>query len=231
MKTVGKVGAAVAALVFLSTPMGAARAADVPISDAERLLFVSNHLARVGLHRQLDYGVKKQGSLEAGFDGSAKLDILSRDGQGKAVDIHFLPGQPDASNPSLPHVEGNPILLLFLERQTREMARLTGGHADYFKRRIRAALAEHAKISDVQVDVGGRSRPAKRIEISPYLEDPNRDRFEKFARESYLFELADGVPGTIYRLEARLPAPDGDAKAAPMLDETLTFKAEQPLKK
>lgn len=227
---------AVAALLALVAGPSSADEKQQPISDAEKLLFQSNHLTHVGPHHRLRYGFKKAGSLEAGFGDSVEVDVVGEDGAGKAVDVRFLPvqsaAQGGALNPSMPHVEGNPVLLLFLDRQIHEMARLTGGRPDYFQRRIRMALADHAQISDTRITVGGHSHAAKQIAISPYLDDPNRSHFEKFAAESYVFVLGDDVPGSIYSLQAHLAAPDGEAKsaAAPLLDETLTFDAEQPIK-
>jgi len=207
-----------------------AHAADQPISEAETLLFMSNHLAQVAPQHRLHYTFRKEGTLEAGFSDSVDIDVTGADGaSGKRISAHFLNKRDGARAPDLPHVEGNPALLLFLEREIHEMARLTGGRPDYFQRRIRAALADHAETRDASVTVGGKTLAAKQITIAPFAEDPNRARFEKFAGKTYVFLLSNDVPGVLYRVEARVPA--GDAPAhPPLLVETMTFSSEQPLR-
>jgi len=200
-----------------------------PISQAERLLFMSNHMERVAPRRRLHYAFRRDGSLEPALTDTVDVDVLAADGAtGRSVKVRFLSKGPGSASPSLPHVEGNPALLLYLEREIREMARLTGGRPEYFQRRIRNALAEHAQISEATVTLAGHRIAARRIEIAPYVDDPNRSRFEKFARRSYVFTLSDDVPGVLYSIETRLPATEDAGKAGAMLlDEKMDFRGEQ----
>ena len=55
--------------------------------------------------------------------------------------------------------EGNPVLLYFLERDIREMERLTGGKSGYFRKAIRLALARSAS---VEADASFARRPGPR---------------------------------------------------------------------
>jgi hypothetical protein len=56
----------------------------------------------------------------------------------------------------------------------------------------------------------GKDVPAKRITISPFLGDPQRQRFEKQALAQYRFVLSSAVPGGIVELSAR-SGPGDDA--------------------
>jgi hypothetical protein len=63
--------------------------------------------------------------------------------------------------------------------------------------------------------------------ISPYLEDPNRPRFEKFARKEYRFVLSDAVPGGVYSIRTQVGG-EG-ASAAPLIVEELFIDGAQAL--
>ncbi|HEX7155661.1 MAG TPA: hypothetical protein VF229_00505 [Burkholderiaceae bacterium] len=193
-----------------------------PISRAETLLFMSNHLAALAVPRRLHYEFRKSGSLEAGFEDTVDIDVTpgaeagTRDGSAR-----FFSGDRRVPYPTVEHVEGNPVLLFYLEREIREMSRLTGGKPDYFRKRIRMALADHFDVREIQVQVASGLVDATQIVISPYLDDPNRARFENLATKTYVFTISDRVPGTIYQVEGRVPA--SDKGSAAVLVETLTF--------
>jgi len=215
--------AAAAALLF-----GVAAAhgdSPVPISQAETMLFMAPHLQDVQPPSRLHYAFRKSGTLEKGFSDTVDIDInAAADGSRKGT-ARFLSGERRIPYPEVEHVEGNPVLLFYLEREIREMARLTGGRADHFRQRIRAALADSAQIKDVDIHFDGRTLRAQQITISPYDTDPNRDRFVRLAGKQYVFTLCDGIPGRIYQLRGIVAAASGSSKDEPVLDETLTFKS------
>jgi hypothetical protein len=104
------------------------------------------------------------------------------------------------------------------------MARLTGGKPNYFRKRIRLALADSAQIKPVEIKYAGQTVAAQQVTISPYLDDPEKSRFERFAGKRYVFTFSDKVPGSVYQLRATVPGADASAKQA-VLDETLTLKS------
>ena len=62
----------------------------------------------------------------------------------------------------LPPVDGataNPVTLFYLERDIREMERLTKGKAAYFRKRIRMALYQGAQVRDVRFSYRGQTVP------------------------------------------------------------------------
>ena len=69
--------------------------------------------------------------------------------------------------PDIESANGNPVILSFLERDVREMERRTGGKANYFRKRVRLALAENAQVETITVDLQGRPVEAVRISIRP----------------------------------------------------------------
>lgn len=211
----------VAPLLLLAA-FGAAACAQgpAPASAAERLIFVDPQLRNVKLPATLHYAFKRTGSLEPVFDDDVSIELRTRGGGGCcAADGRFLSGERELALPPIDDAQANPVTLFFLEHDVRDMQRRTGGQQAHFRRRIRLALAEAAKVSDTTVRYRGRDWPAKEVRISPYLDDPNRARFPRYADKEYVFVLAADVPGGVAQLRTRVP---GDG-AAPLIEETLTL--------
>ena len=200
---------------------GSSHAAD-EISPAEKALFVNNQLGAVNLPAQLRYSYRKQGSLEAGFDDSVTIALRrTADGACCATSAEFLHGERALRLPDIEAAQGNPAILYFLERDIREMQRLTKGQPNYFRKRIRLAVFNGATLRPVQVAWAGKTIEAQEIQISPYLDDPLRERFAQLAGKQYTFTLADAVPGGLHSIRTRVAGASG---APPLLTEEMTFE-------
>jgi len=215
----------VAAALCLALP--AAGADPQPISQAETLLFMTPHLKDVATPSRLHYAFRKSGTLEQGFSDSVDVDITGQPDGSKKGAVRFFSGTRQIPYPEVEHAEGNPVLLFYLEREIREMARLTGGAPNHFRQRIRSALAESAQIESVDIRVGDQKITAQRITISPYGSDPNRDRFQnqRLATKQYVFTLSQKIPGLVYQMRGHVPVAADVTTDAGVLDETLTFES------
>lgn len=193
-----------------------------PITEAETLLFVTDHLAGVKPPSTLRYTIRHGGSMEKAFDDTAEVVVSPGKGQNaKVVTARFLSGERRLELPEVTAAKGNPVLLYFLERDIREMKRLTGAkNQNYFQKRIRLALAAGPEVKAVTIKVDGREVAAKEIRVSPYLDDPNKEKFEEFTGKYYVFTLSDAVPGQIYRAESVIPDKEG---APPLVEEVLAY--------
>jgi hypothetical protein len=220
-------GLAAAALLVGLT---AADAETVPISQAETMLFMTPHLEDVKPPRQLHYAYRKSGTLEQGFSDTIDVDITGAADGSRNGTVHFFSGARRIDFPERDHVDGNPLLLFYLEHELSEMHRLTGGTPSYFRQLIRSALADSARIKDVDIRFDGRTLRAQQITISPYDTDPNRARFVRLATKQYVFTLSDEIPGRIYQLRSYVPPASGSDGDEAVLEETLTFKSAGPLK-
>ncbi|MGN6389181.1 MAG: hypothetical protein ACTHL1_06690 [Burkholderiaceae bacterium] len=218
-----------AACLFLLRP---AVAAAQEISTAEKLLFETNQLGNVKGPQTLRYSYVRRGSLEPAFDDEVKVDVGKKGADGKApVSAHFLSGDKAVEIPPVTEAEGNPALLGFLERDIREMKRLTGGSVNYFRKRIRLALAGAADVKPVTVRYGDHDVHGSQVTITPYRDDPMHDKFPKYQDKRYEFVLVDAVPGTLYRVRSVVPQ-EGKSEGgktedknggAPLIEETMTF--------
>jgi hypothetical protein len=108
------------------------------------------------------------------------------------------------------------------------MERRTGGKATYFRKRVRMALAESAQVQPIQFDFNGRSVNGTQITLHPFTDDPLKSRFEKLADKTYVFTLSQEVPGQLYRMQTQARAPQAQADAPPLLEETVTFTGAEP---
>jgi hypothetical protein len=207
-----------ASLIFLACAGVSAQ----DYSEAERLLFLNNHLEKLKKPLALRYRYSKQGNLEKPAEDAAVMRIKSVDSkEGKLVKVDFLSGERKLELPETADTTGNPILLNFLERDTREMKRLTGGSANYFRKRIRIALMEKAQVAPTMIDYEGKKVAAKTVSIQPYVDDMLRARIGKFEQKSYSFTVCDQVPGEIY--EMRSVVMDPAQKDRVLIEETVRF--------
>ena len=219
----------VAAVMFAGlmgvAPMVAKAAED--FSAAERALFIDNQLGTLRPPKTLHFTFSKRGTLEEGFDDTVDVLLKAKaDGSCCAASARFLTGARAMRQPDVEGAQGNPAILYFLERDINEMQRLTGGKANYFRQRIRMAVYQGASIRTVTLQYRGRPVAVRQIDISPYLEDPNRPRFEKLASKRYSFMLSAGVPGGLYGIRTRI---DGASAAAPaLMAEEMMLDGTQP---
>jgi hypothetical protein len=209
---------------MLSAQPGAA--AD-DVSPAEKALFVTDHLGTLKPPTTLRYSFRKSGTLEPGFDDKVLVSLRAQpDGRCCTAAAEFLSGSRRLTLPEVESAQGNPVILYFLERDIREMQRLTKGQQNYFRKRIRMAVYQGATMSEVSASYLGRSVAAREITVAPYLDDPLRARFETLAGKRYVFTLSDQVPGGVAGIRTQVDS----AGAPPLLVEEMTLEgvARQP---
>lgn len=218
-------------------PGAAARAAE-PAKDfsaAERALFMTDQFAKLRAPMTLRYQFRRSGSLEPAFDDTVSITLKSHPG-GRCCDAtgEFLSGERKFDLPPVEGATGNPVTLFFLERDVREMQRLTSGKSPYFRKRIRMAIFQGAQQRTVSLRYRGKAVAGQEYTITPYVDDPNRPRFEKFANKRYVFTLSDAVPGGVYGIRAFVADATKSADAPPLLAEELLIDgataAAAPLK-
>lgn len=225
------VGGLCAALALATIANGAA--ASQPVSPAESLLFETDHLARVQAPATLVYAFRRTSNVDPGFEDTVQLELANSNGK-KKVSVHFLTGPRKHDIAEVEDAHGNPVLLGFLERDIAEMKRLTGGSTNYFRKRIRMALAEAAQVRRQPITYGGKQLEAQVVRIQPYLNDPLHARFEKYVQKTYTFVVSEQVPGGVYQLRTSLGSPGGTRSAgspvptvpvgaAPVIEESLTL--------
>jgi hypothetical protein len=217
MKILTRLAGAALALALGCTALPAAAADTDQFSEAERLVFTDRHLANVKPPTSLHYSFVKSGSLEPGFQDQVEIDVKPAG----RVQGRFLSGERAVVLPEIEQAESNPVILFFLEHDIRDMERLTKGKSAYFRKRIRMAMVDAFQVRDVHVSYDGADLPAREVTLQPYVKDPNRPRFEKYADKRYTFVLAKDVPGGVYQVRTSLPG--ALPSDAPVMEEVLTL--------
>lgn len=195
-----------------------------PISAVEQRVFLDNHLGNLAKTADVEYNFKRTGTVGDNFED--KVVVHVRDGgkaKGRLASADFLTGTKKLELPEIPNSQGNPVILYFLERDVREMERITKGKQYFFRKRIRLALADADQIKPVTVPFEGHDIKASEIRVQPYLNDPvMQARADKYEKKTYIFTLSDQVPGGVYQISTKVDSPDGKS-AAPLVEETMTF--------
>ena len=190
------------------------------ISTAERLLFLEDHLHRVAHSASLHYEYVKRIGGGVEFVDEVRVRITRPKPEKPAsVAAEFLSGHRNIPLPLINQASGNPALMGFLERDLREMQRLTGGATAYFRKRIRLALAEENDFRVVSFSYGGKQYEGSQVTIQPYINDPLRARFPAYVNKTYTFLFSRDVPGSLYRVHTST----GAQNSSSTVEETMTF--------
>jgi hypothetical protein len=224
----------------LSLPVAAAEAQtaeqpEVKFSQAETLMWMTNQLASITRPLNLRYDFHKTGTLEPEFNFEDKVDFkvekINTDGS-KNGSIQFFNGEHSFPAPPMESSTVNPVIGHYLFGDVMQMNRLTDPNGDarerwrYFQRRIKFALSEDAVVKPVSFDFDGRSWKGYEISFLPYVKDPKRNLFEKFAEKRYTVTVSDDLPGYLYRIETTIPAPKPEQP--PLVHEVLQLTAAKP---
>ncbi|AYH43997.1 hypothetical protein CDA09_11480 [Azoarcus sp. DN11] len=210
------------AALLAVTPAAAADAAG-PVSEAERLVFEDAHLRNLPAKASLHYRYRHSETGQAEIDDEVVLTASPEEGKERVVHVDYLHGERHLALPDVADPISNPLILYFLEADVRDMRRRLGGQENYFRHRIRLALAEAATLSDVVVSHEGKAVQATRIEIRPYAADEQQERLRGLGNKIYRFTLSRLVPGGVYELSTHVAAPAG---GQPLLEEVVTLRGE-----
>lgn len=199
---------------------------EVELSEAETRVWMTDQLRAVSRTMRLVYSFEKSGTLEPGFVDEVNfvIDKINPDGT-KAASLEFFSGERRFPVPAVESTTVNPVIKVYMQGDVYEMNRLTdpeGGARErwrYFQRRIKFALAETAVVKPTTFEFDGRSWAGHEIRFQPYVNDPKRELFERFADKTYSLIVSDDLPGYVYRIETRVPGPEPAAE--PLLREVL----------
>ncbi|ERJ18484.1 hypothetical protein SSPSH_002565 [Salinisphaera shabanensis E1L3A] len=194
---------------------------DDDFSQANRLLFMTDHLQNLQPPATLDYEFSHRADDGESYDDRVVLDIEQGDGAGKQVAVDFLSGDRHRYVPDVGNARGNPIIMMFLQNDVSTLAQRTGGSWRYFQRQIKFALQDKAQVTQETARFDGNTVAVKRIQLLPYAsEKTHREKMAGAAQRRYTFVLSDDVPGGVLEISAETPAAQGQVASLDKL--TLT---------
>jgi hypothetical protein len=198
-------------------------AAEVPKPD--EILFERPHIASVPAGTSLVYKFQHQPSdtakLGAGFDDNITVTIKGDEAPGKKiVNVQVYSGDRARDPQEIPGMDGNPMLIVFLQNAVSQMRQLTGGDAFYLKGAFRQSLTI-AKIQPVKIDYKGQAVDGYEVVTQPYINDAAKARMNGFEGSTFTIALSDKIPGYFAQMVSDFSNSD---KSAASLRETTTLE-------
>lgn len=213
-----------AALATLSMagPSPAAHAGNSTPS-ATAVLFDAPHLANVAKGTTLAYRFERQVSepklLGEPFADDIKVDVVNDGDAGtKTVVVKVFTGDRGRDPQKIEGMTGNPLLVVFLDRAVNNLAMLSGGSRPYLKQKLKMSFANGAKVEPVEIAFNGASVKGNRIEVKPFVGDPNALKMMGYDGATFDIVVSDQIPGHFVTLASHYASPTKDS---PKLDETI----------
>jgi hypothetical protein len=214
-----------------------------PLTPAQTIIFNTPHLKDITGPTTLNYRFERKSAFKDGFTDDVKVNIdrILEDGS-KDVSFDFFSGDRNRPYPPVERFKGNPIIMVFLQRDAWEMARLLRGDANYFRNQVRNGFLDAAEVTDVEVQTANGPVKAQKVTLRPFLHDRNAYHMGPNTRKGYEFTLSPEIPGQVYMIRTFVP-PEPSAKKSEdeagggtettemTIEETLVFESATPAKK
>ena len=190
------------------------------MSSANVSLFIEEHLEPINQPSRIYYKFEKESTLEDSFKGNVVLNIVKIDEDGKKyITFRYLKGRNKVRYPPQIGAKGNPVFMLFFERDARDMQRLTGGNALFFRSRIRHSIAA-TSIKEGSIDFNGEKLDTIEINFQPFLKTKLKNRISRYQEKKFQVILSKDIPGHIFKIQTLTQ----DSKnSKDVVKETLTY--------
>ena len=193
------------------------------LTEAHKLLVSKDHLSNLKTPTKVKYIFRKTGSLEPGFNDRVVMIVPEKDDKGvHNIKFDFFSAYNKEDIKSASYKKTNPIFHAFWEHDIQLMTRLTKGSWIYFRKRITWAMSDpyKFKIKPAKCDIKEKKVDGQTVELIPYEQDFDSNKFKKYAKKKYYVTICDEVPGMIYEMSTIIPSEDN---SKPLIKETLTF--------
>ena len=214
---------AIAVLAALVAPLAALAGPANP--TAVDVLFETKHLANCGQGQDLAYrfqrAVSRPELLGQPFSDDIHLAVkaVNADGSRNLI-MSVFTGERARDPLPVPDMNGNPLLVLFLDRAVNNYHSLAGGAQPYIKQQIRAALRDKAKVEPVKLDYQGKTVDALRVSVVPFIGDPNAAKMSGYEGSEFTFVVSNDVPGQFATMVSKY---ESGLKDSPRLEESITL--------
>jgi hypothetical protein len=173
---------------------------------AQDLLFDNGYLTAMTLPASLVYRFEHRTSDEATFgkpfSDSVHLNVDEPTGQHTLNNVR-LDIFPETRNRQIGpffDVSGNPVIMVFLERDLHDTLRRVRASPVLFRNTIRKAMREAAVIDDVDISLNGETVSGKRVTIAPFAGEAVPPQLAELGGKRYQFTVSDAVPGGFYEI-------------------------------
>ncbi|MEQ1652574.1 MAG: hypothetical protein ABL897_08815 [Hyphomicrobium sp.] len=217
--------AAAAGLAF-AIASGVSAAADAT-PKATDILFEGKHIAGVAPGTELMYKFVRKPTdekiLGKGYsdDISVKVESDAATAGKKNVLVQMFTGDRAKDPQRITDMDGNPMLIVFLDTALGHFRQLAGGDPSYLKNRFSSSYAKpDAKVEPVKISYKGAEHEGYRVSVSPFANDASRAKMRGFENAEFSIVLSEKIPGHFALMTANYA---NTQKGAPSLVETMTL--------
>ena len=160
------------------------------MSSTNIALFINEYLGDI---KGLQIYYKFENNPQDNFVGNVVLNIVKVDDDDtKHITFRYLKGRNKVRFPPQIGAKGNPVFMLFFERDCRDMQRLTGGNALFFRSRIRHTIAA-TQIEETEIEHNGEKFPAYRISFQPFTKTKLKNRVSRYKTKKFNVIMSDRI--------------------------------------
>lgn len=189
------------------------------------ILFERPHIASIAPGTELVYKFERKPSNEkvlgAGFTDDITVKIESDGAPGKKnVLVQIYSGDRAREPQRITDMDGNPMLIVYLDSAVAHFRELAGGDSAYLKGTFSKYLGNGAKIDPVTITYKGQTVDGYRVTATPYVNDPAKSKMNGFEGATFTIALSDKIPGYFAQMVSTYVNTD---KNTPTLEETTTL--------
>lgn len=215
-----------AGLLALATTCASVAGAAAETPKPTDILFERPHLASVAPGTELVYKFVRKPSdekmLGLGFTDNIIVKVESDGTPGKKnVLVQIYSGDRAREPERITDMDGNPMLVVYLDGAVAHFKQLAGGDAAYLKGKFKKFLDNGATIQPVKITYKGQDVDGFRVTAAPFASDPSRAKMNGFEGATFTISLSDKIPGYFAQMVSEYT--NSDTKS-PTLEETTTLE-------
>lgn len=168
--------------------------------SASSVLFDTKHIVGIAAGTELVYKFERKPSDEAmlgkGFTDDIKVKVESDGADGKkTVLLQMYTGDRARDPHRITDMDGNPMLIVFLDNAVAHFRQIAGGDRAYLKNTFSSDIAKSGKLEPVTINYKGKDVAGYRVSVSPYANDPARTKMRGYEGAKFSIIVSESVPG------------------------------------
>lgn len=195
------------------------------VPTVQQALFDAKHIVGLTPGAELVYKFERKPSDEAvlgqGFTDTINIKIENdaKDGK-KDVQIQIYTGERAREAQKITEMDGNPVLIVYLDNAVAHFRELAGGDRAYLKNTFSKHLGTQATVEPVTISFKGADLPGYKVVATPYVNDPARSKMRGYEGAVFTLYVSDKIPGHFAKMTSNFV---NAVKDAPRLDEITTL--------
>lgn len=217
------------AAVAAGPEQAAAGAKSQNVSD---LLFETKHIVNLPAGTELVYKFVRTPSDESqlgkGYSDNitVKIEAEAKDNK-KNVLLQMYTGERARDPHRITDMDGNPILIVYLDNAVAHFREVAGGDRAYLKNMFSSKIGSAAQTTPVKITYKGETVDGQKVTVVPYENDPARAKMRGYEKAVFTLVVSDKVPGFFAQMSSQI---HNTNSGAPSLDEVTTLDGVEEVK-